>query len=339
MEYTKHYHLPQWAEEDRIMRADFNQMCADVEAGLERNGQAAAAAQQALRESWYRLAHNHYCAVREMDPLPPQAGLFHQNPAKDAAGVTGAKLWDGVCFVAKGTGTISAAAFPQYVRQLTRLKVVKGNPSASTPLTATFRVPVSGKLERLTMDGRYDGNTPDAPASLRVTLTNQDSGEVELAYEQSFAQAGVSGTWPNYYIHTPVYFHGGVNYLLTVEPLGAAFNAEADLVFSEAHSPAYPAVNDAVLTAARTLREPSGGADGLLVLRCAMAGGTLTVRWDGEVLRPHASRTIRLENGRSIQELTYRRGGPVPAETTVSLQYDCGECGDFQFYDWGAVVM
>lgn len=35
MEYTSKYHLPQWVESDRIMMEDFNQMCRDVEAGLE----------------------------------------------------------------------------------------------------------------------------------------------------------------------------------------------------------------------------------------------------------------------------------------------------------------
>ena len=44
MNYTDKYHLPQWEETDRIMRADFNQMCADMEAGLEKNAQAAAGA-------------------------------------------------------------------------------------------------------------------------------------------------------------------------------------------------------------------------------------------------------------------------------------------------------
>lgn len=31
MHYTEHYHLPQWAAEDRILREDFNQMCADID--------------------------------------------------------------------------------------------------------------------------------------------------------------------------------------------------------------------------------------------------------------------------------------------------------------------
>ncbi len=36
MNYTENYHLPQWEETDRIMRTDFNQMCADIESGLTR---------------------------------------------------------------------------------------------------------------------------------------------------------------------------------------------------------------------------------------------------------------------------------------------------------------
>ena len=39
MNYTKNYHLPQWVKEDRIMMNDFNQMCADMEAGLNKNAQ------------------------------------------------------------------------------------------------------------------------------------------------------------------------------------------------------------------------------------------------------------------------------------------------------------
>ena len=34
MNYTEKHHLPQWVEDDRILMTDFNQMCADIEAGL-----------------------------------------------------------------------------------------------------------------------------------------------------------------------------------------------------------------------------------------------------------------------------------------------------------------
>ena len=37
MNYTEKYHLPQWEETDRVMRSDFNQMCVDIECGLDGN--------------------------------------------------------------------------------------------------------------------------------------------------------------------------------------------------------------------------------------------------------------------------------------------------------------
>lgn len=35
MDYTKNYHLPQWVKSDRIMMEDFNQMCTDIESGID----------------------------------------------------------------------------------------------------------------------------------------------------------------------------------------------------------------------------------------------------------------------------------------------------------------
>lgn len=35
MNYTTNYHLPQWAETDRIQMEDFNQMCADIDQGIK----------------------------------------------------------------------------------------------------------------------------------------------------------------------------------------------------------------------------------------------------------------------------------------------------------------
>ena len=42
MDYTETYHLPQWAESDRIMMEDFNQMCRDMETGLTASQREAA---------------------------------------------------------------------------------------------------------------------------------------------------------------------------------------------------------------------------------------------------------------------------------------------------------
>ena len=51
MNYTKNYHLPQWDENDRVMRTDFNQMCADMENGLLKTARDAAEAVTAAADA------------------------------------------------------------------------------------------------------------------------------------------------------------------------------------------------------------------------------------------------------------------------------------------------
>lgn len=64
MNYTEKYHLPQWEENDRVMRTDFNQMCADIETGLDANAQATHKAQDAADTAKsaadIALAHKNY---------------------------------------------------------------------------------------------------------------------------------------------------------------------------------------------------------------------------------------------------------------------------------------
>ena len=47
MNYTKNHHLPQWDETDRILRTDFNNAMANIEAGLDQTGKTADSAIQA----------------------------------------------------------------------------------------------------------------------------------------------------------------------------------------------------------------------------------------------------------------------------------------------------
>ena len=56
MEYTKNYHLPQWAEEDRIQMEDFNDAMASIENGLDTANQTAAAVQEQLGTELSELA-------------------------------------------------------------------------------------------------------------------------------------------------------------------------------------------------------------------------------------------------------------------------------------------
>ena len=53
MNYTEKYHLPQWEESDRVMRADFNQMCAVIDEGLARAQSVADSANTAYATGTY----------------------------------------------------------------------------------------------------------------------------------------------------------------------------------------------------------------------------------------------------------------------------------------------
>ena len=71
MNYTTNYHLPQWVETDRIMMEDFNQMCSDMEAGLNTVREAADAAQDAA-DAAQGTADTAYCPTNK----PYVAGTY-----------------------------------------------------------------------------------------------------------------------------------------------------------------------------------------------------------------------------------------------------------------------
>ena len=51
MNYTEKYHLPQWEENDRILRTDFNSAMAVLESGLRGNAQGVSEAKTAAAEA------------------------------------------------------------------------------------------------------------------------------------------------------------------------------------------------------------------------------------------------------------------------------------------------
>ena len=64
MNYTTNYHLPQWVETDRIQMEHFNQMCSDMEAGLNTVREAADAAQDAA-DAAQGTADTAYCPTNK----------------------------------------------------------------------------------------------------------------------------------------------------------------------------------------------------------------------------------------------------------------------------------
>ena len=116
MNYTEKYHLPQWEETDRIMRTDFNQMCADLEKGIARAQVSADSAQTGIagltktveQQAQILSAHEHcvmgtftgsmYATVVTLGFRPKAvyiAKVYSTGNVEDAAGACGLFM-DGV---------------------------------------------------------------------------------------------------------------------------------------------------------------------------------------------------------------------------------------------------
>ena len=79
MNYTTNYHLPQWVKSDRIMMDDFNQMCADIEAGLTGNRTAAQQGDAALSGELAQVRQTANAAQSKAEELPYATGTYTGN--------------------------------------------------------------------------------------------------------------------------------------------------------------------------------------------------------------------------------------------------------------------
>ena len=346
MNYTKNYHLPQWEETDRIMRTDFNRMCADMEAGMTENARTAAdvrqnsdALDQKILARLRRAAYNHYSTVQDMDPVPWQVGVFHQNPAKDGTGVTSAPLLNGVYYAGKNPAGTSLGSGSSYMQEVAQMTLVKNNLAACTTLQVDICVPVSAYVNRIGMAGNINNNVPNAPFPVRLTLTNLDTGETEAVRLLNMAQRLETCSMSNDFYDCFLTFYANQHYRLQMEPLAAVFTGNMRLQSFDNQTPLIPAPGALPLTASHTMREQEESSGGFLIVRGIVHGGTLTASWDGRTVPLHTMRMVQIPDGRMVREMACYRNGTIPAETTFSLKFDAGECGSFLFYDWGAVLL
>lgn len=328
------------------MMDDFNQMCADLEAGMTENAQGSAEAKQgtsALDQKTLsrlrRLAYNHYCTVQDMDPFPWQVGVFHQNPAKDGSGVTGTSLWNGVCFAAQNPADMTLGSLDDYKQEVAQMTLVKNNLAACTTLKVNISVPVSAYLNKIDLGGNVIDNVPNTPFPARLTLINLDTGEVEASHMLNIASSLKTGAMVNGFYDCFLAFHAGQHYQLQLQPLAAVFGGDLHLTSNDASAPLHPIANSRSITAAHTMREHEESSGGFLIVRGIVHGGTLTVKWDGQIAPLQSTRMVRLADGRMVHEMVYFKNGPIPAETSFSLQYTPSGASSFLFYDWGAVLL
>lgn len=345
MNYTEKHKLPQWERSDRVLMEDFNQMCANLESGLETLGGGIDAVRKdagdELRAMLFRSVYNHYALLAEREEMPRQIGVFCQkldgNTLPD--NVTGMVQADGRAWTGQGGTGFTAAELKQAATE-TPMNYSSAE-SAYQNMILNFTVPGAALLQSVSFHSLYTNST-DASCRLRATLTDTATGstvkivllECDLSKSTNYAK-----------IFTFVFNVGlaaGHKYQIEVYPEVRPFT-KMTMTFKEHYLSGFHIVSEtlpaAVLT--RTLASGEESLGGLVLVRYTTGGAvsTPTLLWDGKVYSPSKIRNITDRAGRSLQEAAFQRDGTVPASSSLTLRLNCKNQGEVFLYSWGAVLI
>ena len=188
MDYTKNYHLPQWVKSDRIMMDDFNRMC----------------------------AYNHCHLLAAVEKQPPQSGFFFQRlgGAGPQPSVSGLLNREDALWIARGGTAYSMKDFTSQLKQVSEMKIVRGNAAENRPLVLRFTPPGPGYFTKFTIHSDLRDSICSETV-WHVAFFNENTGiyEQETDLTLKFAGAYRNG----YNVFTNLFcFNGGVPYRIEI---------------------------------------------------------------------------------------------------------------------------
>lgn len=354
MDYTKNYHLPQWVDEDRIMRQDFNSAMANIENGLSANrAEHAATAPRLLR-----LAYNNWQQLSALPEIPHQDGAFRQgfargenpydpyvpNSPETLSAVNGMAQLPDRLWTANWAQPLHINNFRSTFRVLSSISSENDTDTCSF----TFTPPASGYLYNVVLNGTFSGNQKDAwdrwtnDGSCTVRIYDDISNELLQQSPSTLNLNGVSG-WG--FIRVPFAFFliGKTRYRIEVQMKKLEINLDYTLDTSaDALVQALELYGrkQETVSFSRQILAGDASQDGLVLVRYLTRGpaSSITIDWLGKTLSPHTVRTVNFR-GLEVKEAEFRPGTAVPADSTVTLNIQCGVEGEFSLFDWGAVLV
>lgn len=349
MDYTKNYRLPQWVDEDRIMRQDFNNAMANIENGLTENSSANAETNSRL----LRLAYNSWQQLSAMPEIPHQDGAFRQgfangeNPLDTIVpgspetrnSVNGMAQLPDRLWTANWDKPLQAEDFSSTFRILSAIS----SKTNSDTCSFTFTPPVSGYLYNLVIIGKYEGNEKDPSdnwtndGSCTVRIYNDASGELLQEAPSTFGFRGFTGSG-GFRVPVSFFLIGKTRYRIEVQMKKMGITLEYTIDPSLMVMDLYGRKQESVRFT-RRLQSEESGRDGLVLVRYDTRGpeGSVSIDWMGETLTPRTVRTVEFR-GQQVREAEFRPRKSVPPDSTVTLNIRCGKDGEFSLFDWGAVL-
>lgn len=307
MNYTEKYHLPQWEEQDRVMRKDFNRMCSDMEAGLTENARDArtglALAEDKTFALFCRAAYNHYLYIREMESVPRQIGVFYQGFDKDMSYMTNIGRRNNYGWMTTGETAFTSQEFKRGLNRVSNMTVVKDTPSACVPAVLTFHTTAPGHLSQIGLPGSInhgDGN----PIIWRFSLYNVTTGVLE-SY-QDITVGSYQSASGGFLRDIDLYFWGGYDYRLEVSPHTTNYDGTFGFDMERSHVSA-ACFMYAEGSVTHNFQEAEESRGGVVWVRYNIKKDTAAfwLEWDGQRLEPERIRTVT-ENGITMKEAEFR---------------------------------
>lgn len=334
MNYTENYHLPQWEENDRVMRTDFNDAMSSLENGLTACRDMAetggAEARSALYAGLFRMAYNHWHAAAALDSFPGQSGVFRQGFAQGEGGsAPGAMQLEDCVWLVNGSEMLTIGHITPTLNKNDKISSAQGSSgSMNAYFTPTYGGQLTGVSLRAHCTALKSSCTMQCTLELRAKnrLLGQASGEMTVT--------ATGYTTVKLPVNIPL--HAGERHTLTVQAANINFTGTIEVFGLTAEGYRTPSAYTT-----KTFQAEEGGLSGLALVHYEACGteSSLSLQWDGEVLTPRTIRTITGYLGRTVQEAEFRLDRPVPASSSLRLSITCGNGGDIALYDWGAVLL
>lgn len=363
MEYTPNHHMPQWVKSDRIMMDDFNQMCRDIEAGLNKNQSSVSGVENRLIErltqtekamealapktdmfqGLHRAAYNHLNLL-STQPDAHQLGAFIQR-----FGTSGGSSVNGMVQRTDFAWMTHAPALLSLENTRSTIKLRWSLNSISRSMEVYFTPPYSGYLRTMRVLGTYKNYNSACDVTFNVRLKkgntivdHRSSVRRISAGEGTLRETVDNVTRDGYTIPLDMPVHSGVTYTLDLVLSTVSILPEFTLDPEGEDCLTFGGFDVSAASVRQTISSGEARPGGLALVHYGAwaAGGTPSLVWDG-VTMPAASvvRTIGSRNDTPLLEAEFRRSTEVPANSTIQLNLSCNSGGDVFLYDWGAILL
>lgn len=330
MNYTENCHLPQWEEQDRVLRTDFNDAFAVLEQIGTDHARVRSVEDKFIRDAYRREVQNrvHHGPGGTLDGMWVNALTTREDAGGDGHG------WNGKYGVSLGGGYLpTVEGIKETTVEISELRNVGDASTHSNRAAAEFVSDGYGTMETLSC---YVTSSYNSTLTYTIRLTRTDTGA-------QVAQAGPFTSTSKLYTAHPVNFPLEAHVPYRVEftrPEDSNFTGRAGFCFST-DSP-YDGTTwmtfkprAAAETITKKISVPEGAERAVGLLRWS-GGGTVSLEVNKTKLEPVKARTTVNACGEACTEAEYLIN-PLPAGT-LSVVVRMNQSGEvLKVFDYGLI--